>query len=496
MAVRLLAAAALLLASCPGPAQAISADALRRHIDVLAGDSFEGREPGTAGEEKTIFYIAHQMQSFGLEPGGPSNSWYQPLEVTIRRPGDQTSLWRPKGNRAARIALDRDGLVLIGRSGHEKVADAPVLFAGHGAVIPERGIDQLAGADLKGAVVLILYESPPTPGFPAYAERVESAAARGAAAVIGIVGDDLPWPVVQRLYDSGQKRLAVAAPAPIQGAMSQAAAERLVRASGGELARLLDSPGPAFAPVRLELRATLDVVTAIETVATHNVVGRLRGVGGTGESLVYLAHWDHLGICAPEERDRVCNGAVDNASGTAALLEIARAFARGPRPRRDILFLATTAEEMGLLGAEYFAARPPVPLRSIVAAINMDTLAVAGRGSKVAVMGRGHAELDALVDRTVAETGRTLDGDGEADAYVERQDGWALARAGVPAIMIGGSFSDMKRLNAYLAGAYHSPADNPGPGLVLDGAAEDADLMLALGRKLADPAQYPSPAGP
>lgn len=495
MAVRFLAASALILASCSAPAQAISADSLRRHIDVLAGDDFEGREPGTAGEQKTIAYIARQMQSSGLEPAGPLNSWYQPLEVTVRRPGDQTSVWQVKGKRGERVELDRDGLILIGRSPRETLAAAPVVFAGHGAVIPAKGVDQTAGSDLKGAVVLILYESPATPGFPAYAERVEAVAARGAAAVIGIVGGELPWPVVQRLYDAGQKRLAVTSPAPIQGAISQAAAERLVRAAGGDLFRLLDSPGPSFTPVTLRLKATFDVATAIETIPTHNVLGRLRGTGGTGESLVYLAHWDHLGLCAPEERDRICNGAVDNASGVAALLEIAHTLASGPRPKRDVLFLATTSEEMGLLGAEYFAVRPVVPLPSIVAAINMDTLAIAPRGSEVAVMGRGRPGLDALIDRTVAEAGRTLDGDREADAYVERQDGWALARAGVPAIVIGGTFSNMKRLGTFLAGPYHSPADNPGPGLVLDGAAEDADLMLALGRKLADPAQYPSPAG-
>ncbi|HEX8623052.1 MAG TPA: M28 family peptidase [Allosphingosinicella sp.] len=495
MAVRLLAACAALLATLPAAAQAISPEALRRHIDVLAGDSFEGREPGSAGEAKTVAYIASRMQASGLEPAGPRNSWYQPLEVQVRRPADQSSVWQARGRKAERIALDRDGIVLIGRSARESVAGAPVLFGGHGAVIPGKGIDELGGADLKGAVVLILYESPRTPGFPAYADRVEAVAARGAAAVIGIVGDELPWPVVQRLYDSGQKRLAVTAPAPVQGAMSKAAAERLVRAAGGDPGRLLDRPGAAFEPVPLRLKATLDVATAIETIATRNVVGRLRGTGGTGESLLYLAHWDHLGICAPEEKDRICNGAVDNASGVAALLEIAGALGHGPRPKRDVLFLATTAEELGLLGAEYFAVRPVVPLRSIVAAINMDTLAITPRGEKVAVMGRGRPSLDALIDRTVAEAGRRLDRDDEADQFVERQDGWALERAGVPAIVIGGSFSDMRKLGAFLGGAYHSPADNPGPGLLLDGAAEDADLMVALGRKLADPALYEHSGG-
>jgi Peptidase family M28 len=490
MAFRFFAACALLLAALPVAAQSISPEALRRHIDVLAGDAFEGRAPGSAGEARTISYIASKMQGFGLEPAGPRNSWYQPLEVEVRRPGDQSSLWQARGKRAEPISLDRDELILLGRTARERLGPAPVVFAGHGAVIPGKGIDQLSGKDLKGAIVLILYESPATPGFPGYAQRVEAAAARGAAAVIGIVGDELPWPVVQRMYDAGQKRLAVTPPAPLQGAMSQAAAERLVRAAGGDFARLLDRPGPSFEPVALRVRGTFDVATGIEKIPTNNVVGRLRGTGGTGESLLYLSHWDHLGICAPEEKDRICNGAVDNASGIAALLEIAGALAGGPRPKRDVLFLATTAEELGLLGAEYFAIRPVVPLPSIVAAINMDSLAVAARGEKVAVMGRGRPALDALIDRSVAEAGRSLDPDDEAAALVERQDGWALARAGVPAIMVGGSFSDMKKLGAFLAGSYHSPADNPGPGLVLDGAAEDAELMLALGRMLADPAVY------
>ena len=483
-------AALLLLAACPAAAWAISPEALRTHIETLAGDDFEGREPGTAGEEKTIAYIARQMQSYGLEPAGPLNSWYQPVEVVVRRPGEQTSLWQPRIRRSEAVGLDRDGLILIGRAARESLAAAPVVFAGHGSA------EQLDGADLKGAVVLILYQAPDMPGFPSFSERVQAVAGRGAAAVIGIVGEELPWPVVQRVYDAGRKTLALTAPPALQGLMSRAAAEKLLGAAGRDPAESLAAPGPGFEPVPLRIRATIEVATHIETIATHNVVGRLRGTGATGESLLYLGHWDHLGICAPDEKDRICNGAVDNASGIAVLLEIARAFAHGPRPKRDVLFLATTAEEMGLLGAEYFAARPVVPLSSIVAAVNLDTVAVAPKGEKVAVMGRGRPSLDAVIDRAIAEAGRRLDTDSEASALVQRQDGWALARAGVPAIMVGGSFSDMKLLGTFLAGPYHSPTDNPGPGLVLDGAAEDAELMVALGRKLADPAQYEPPARP
>jgi hypothetical protein len=493
MLFRLSGALALLLLAFPVSAQPVTPDALRRHIDVLASDDFAGREPGTEGERKSIAYIAGQMRAFGLEPAGPRNSWYQPLEVTGRRPGDQSSVWQPRAGKRERIELGRDEVILLGRSARETLSQAPVIFAGHGAVVPARGIDQIAGADLKGAVVLLLYDTPEGAGLPAYSERAKAVAAAGAAAVIGIVGRELPWPVMQRIYDAGQKRLAIHEPPALSGAMSQAAAETLIRAAGGDPAALLAAPGPGFRPVPLRLRASFDVATAIETIETSNVVGRIRGSGGGRESLLYLAHWDHLGHCDREGRDRICNGAVDNASGVAALLEIARALARGQRPKRDILFLATTAEEMGLLGAEYFAARPTVPLRSVVAAVNMDTLAITPRGEPVAVMGRGRPALDSVIDATIAEAGRSFDRDDEAVAFVQRQDGWAFTRSGVPSIMVGGSFADMKKLGAFLGGAYHSAADNPGPGLMLDGAAEDTDLMIALGRKLADPAVYPWP---
>ncbi|HEX9963955.1 MAG TPA: M20/M25/M40 family metallo-hydrolase [Allosphingosinicella sp.] len=493
MLLRLLTASALVLAAFPAAAEPVSPEALRRHIDVLASDDFEGREPGTKGEEKAIAYIAGQMRAFGLEPAGPSNSWYQPLDVVDRRPGDQSSVWQARGKKGARVELGRDEMILVGRALRENLAQAPVIFAGYGTPAGDKGADPLAGADLKGAVVLIHYDSPDSAGFPGYPERSAAVAAAGAAAVIGIVGDALPWPVVQRVYDAGQKRLAIDGPPPLTGLMSRAGAESLLRAANLDPAALLAAPGPSFRPVPLRLRATLDVATTIATIRSHNVIGRVRGSGGGGESLLYLGHWDHLGICDSEAPDRICNGAVDNASGIAAMLEIARALRHGPPPKRDILFLATTAEEMGLLGAEYFAARPTVPLASLVAAINIDTLAIAPKGEKVAVMGRGHAALDSVIERTVAEAGRILDKDDEAAAFVQRQDGWALARAGVPAIMVNGSFADMKKLGAFLGGPYHSAADNPGPGLILDGAAEDTDLMIALGRKLADPAVYARP---
>jgi Zn-dependent M28 family amino/carboxypeptidase len=482
----------LLLLPAGAPAAPITPDLLRRHVDILASDAFEGRAPGSEGEKKTTDYIAGRLRAAGLEPAAPDGGWFQPVAIVTRTPLTQASEWRRS---KARVALDQDALILIGARRSERVRRAPVVFAGHGAVIPARGVDQLAGADLAGAVVLILYQGPDVPGFPSYAERVKAVAARGAAAVIGIVGEDIAWPAVQRLYDGGQNRLEGSPAAPIQGAMTQAAIVRLAGIARTSLDKLLnEAPGPSFRPVRLKLQASLEVKTQIRRLVTSNVVGRLKGRGGGGEALLFLAHWDHLGICRAEgEPDRICNGAVDNASGVAALIEIARALAAGPRLSRDVLFLATTAEEMGLLGAEHFASHPPQPLASIVAAFNLDMVAIAPPGGAVAVMGDPPPGLLRLIEAAARGQGRALDEDEEADAFAERQDGWALARAGVPTVMVSGAYADMARLGAFLAGPYHQALDNPGPAVRLDGAAEDAELLVALAGKLADPAQYPGP---
>jgi Zn-dependent M28 family amino/carboxypeptidase len=476
--------APLALASAPAAAATVTPDQLRRHIDVLAGDSFEGREPGTRGEKRTTDYIVERYRSAGLEPGGEQGGWLQRVDLVIRTPSQARSRWRGRGDG---FGLGRDQIVLVGRDKDVRIEGAPVVFAGHGT--PE----SIGRADLRGAVVLIHYSAPDVPGFPAFADRAKTVAAAGAAAVLAIMDDEIPWAAVENSYEHGRSGLQADPVAPVEGAIAEAAAERLLRAAGSDK-EALNRRRPTGPPLRLDLRATLDVTSDVKRISSHNVIGRLRGSGETGESLLFLAHWDHLGLCRPPaHKDRVCNGAVDNASGVAVMLEVARALAAGPRPARDILFLATTAEEMGLLGAYHFAASPAVKLESIVAAINLDTVAIAPRGQKVAVLGRGVRTLDAVVERTVAEAGRALDTDREADAFLERQDGWAFARAGVPALMVGGSFSDMKQLGGFMSERYHQPEDNPDRQLILGGAAEDAELLILLGRKLTDPAVYSNP---
>ena len=225
-------------------------------------------------------------------------------------------------------------------------------------------------------------------------------------------------------------------------------------------------------------------LNAAGATSSRNVVGLVRGRKSDGKAVVVMAHWDHLGICRETGADRICNGAVDNASGVAAVLALAARVAR-MRLERDVWFVLTGAEEWGLLGAEAFAQSPPVALSAIVAAFNLDTIAVAPAGMPVALVGAPRNGLEPLVRESAAAMGRAFDGDGEADGFLMRQDGWALARRGVPAVMAGGSFSDVKRLQAFLAGAYHSADDELTPSTDLSGAVDDANLHVELVRRAA-----------
>jgi hypothetical protein len=479
----LFAAAPLLLAFAPlQAAPAVSVEEMRRHIEVLASDAFEGRKPGTAGENRTIAYIAQQFQATGLEPAA-DGGWYQPVPLVERKPFAHRLIWTADG---APLPFDQANAVFIGEDAVERIADAPVLHVGYG--LP----GQIAGADLTGAVAILLYDAPEGEGFPSFSERVRGLVAAGAAAVIG-TGDAYPWSAIRGSFERGQTRFQSAPAAPIQGAIPLAEAQRLADLAGADVP--LVASANAERPIRLPLRATIDVSTQVNAYTSHNVIGRLEGSAGSDESVMYLGHWDHFGICRPDDPDdKICNGAVDNASGIAMLIEIARHIAEGERPERDLLFMATTAEEVGLLGAEYFAANPTVKLPSIVAAINIDTVAIHDAGEPVAIVGRGTTPLDPIVDATARELGRAIDSDAEANAFVERQDGWELTRAGVPTVMVGGSFANMASLGAFLSGPYHQPDDDLDRPFKLEGAAEDADLMIALGRKLADTDIYQPPA--
>jgi hypothetical protein len=400
-----------------------------------------------------------------------------------RRPLAHRTSWIVGGHA---LRFDDRAITLIGPPGVQRLEDSPLIFAGHGHPA------QIEGADLSGAIVLILVEPPDVPGFPSFERRSAAVEAAGAGAVIGIVGEDLPWNALVEISRVGETILDRPGGA-IRGTMLASVVAELLAAGGGDFAAMLEAgDGPAFRPAALPLRASFEVTTSGRRYRSNNVVGRIRGTGGGGENLLLLAHWDHLGLCRGEgEPDRICNGAVDNASGIASLIEIAGRLASGPRPVRDIYVLATTAEEVGLRGAEHFAAHAPAPIGSFAAALNIDTVAVHPRGSALAVVGEPDLGLDLEIAATAAELGRTIDQDEDAGAFNRRQDGWALSEAGVPAALVSGAFSDMALMRRYIAGPYHGPDDEYRADLPLDGAAEDADFLVALARRLADPARFP-----
>ena len=262
---------------------------LRRHIDQLASDAFMGRLPATEGERLTTTYISEQLRQRGVEPAGENGTWFQPVRLVERVPGANRTNWAASGRP---VAIGADEIFLMGREANESVANAPVIFAGHGARLPDRGIDQLAGANFQGSVALILSRGPQVQGFPSLAERARTLSDAGAVAVIAIVDTGTPqaWQEAMRALRRGTTRLDSTVVPRITGAIPLSVAQRLIAAAGGDLERLLnDQPGASFRSVTLNATATLEVTTTVERYASNNVIGRLRGSGSTSQSLLYLA---------------------------------------------------------------------------------------------------------------------------------------------------------------------------------------------------------------
>lgn len=484
-----IAAAALVATPTSAHTASAAADApiteadLAAHMKILAGDAFEGRAPGTDGEDRTIAYIVGEWAKAGLEAvPGSATPWLQPVPFVETEALNGTATFKVQGRD---FALADDGILLTGRDASVSLSGVPAVFVGYGV----DGAGQV-NADVKGKLAIMLFDNAPFGDkLPRYRERRQLLADAGAAAVLVIATDAVPWDALRESVGSKAMRLASAkAGAPVSGFLSGAAADALFKAAGQDGAALrAAAKSQGYKGAALPVTADFTAQSAVRAFASHNIVAKLPGARPDGKAVLFLGHWDHLGICAPEgEADRICNGAVDNASGIAVLIEVAKRLGKGARPDRDIYFLATTAEEKGLLGARWFADHPVVPLGAITVALNVDTIAISPRGTPVATIGRGKPAYDAVVREVATKLGRTLDEDGEADAFIQRQDGWALGAKGVTSLMVGGSFSDMKLLEAFLSSDYHSAADNFSDKIPLGGAAEDADLHVALGRAFAD----------
>ena len=475
------------LVSGPVLAKGVTEADLRGHIEILASDEFEGRKPGTEGEAKTVQYIAKAWAKAGLQPAAADGSWFDAVALVQRGQGFAKYTFTANG-RKLRVASD--DIILIGQQAAYARSDLPLVFTGSGVKI-----DGTVAADVAGKAVLVLFDADNLPdNMKSPRARREALIAAGAEAVIFVGDSNGNWPTLRRLLlsrqialESREKR------APLEGAISTEFAVGLVTAAGQDWDKLrINAKQPDYAGEALGIVADIDVKTDVYRFNSSNVIGKISGRKKNSGALLFMGHWDHLGICGPEDApDRICNGAVDNASGIAVMNEVAEALAK-KKHDRDIYFVATTAEESGLLGAYAFAEKPVLPLDQIVLSLNVDTIAIAPRGSKVAIIGRGTTPLDAVVEAVAKKTGRAIESSTEANAFIQRQDGWALTQKEVPALMVGGSFADLNLMQKFLGSDYHGPNDELTDSTELGGAAEDADLHIALGRHFADTRKYKS----
>ena len=509
---------------------AVSPQAIVDHVKVLASDAFEGRAPGSRGEERTIAYLVEQFRVLGLQPGNTDGTYIQKVPLVGVTADPAMSLAFEKGTTSQTLAY-RDDFVAWTRRVVDRVAldDAELVFVGYGVAAPEFAWDDYKGVDLSGKMLVMLVGDPPVPDpadpsrldpktfggramtyYGRWTYKFEMGAEKRAAGVLlvhetGPAG--YPFSVVQGM---GGEKFDLLTPdrnmarAAIEGWMALDRAKQLFTMAGHDFEALKKQAATrAFAPVPLGATASIVIRNSLRTVDSHNVVARLEGSDQAlkEEHVVYTAHWDHFGIGAPVNGDRIYNGALDNASGTGALVELARAFTKvAPPPRRSILFLAVTAEEQSLLGSDFYARHPIYPLARTLAAINVDSLNIYGRTADLTVVGLGNSDLDDYAAAAAAEQRRRVGGDPEPErGGYYRSDHFPFARQGVPALNAGGGSEFIGRppdyakqiREAYTAKHYHQPSDEYRPDWDLGGAIEDLQLLLKVGYRVANADRYP-----
>ncbi len=525
-------------AEAPAAAQAtfqpgISATDFAAHVRTLASDEFEGRAPGSAGEERTVAYLEAQFKRLGLAPGN-GDSYFQtvPMVETVADESVVLKLQVTGKPRELRFGTDavvgtRTGQARVGLEGSDLV------FVGYGVNAPELQWNDYAGVDVKGKTVVMFVNDP---GFhqqdPALFEgnrmtyygrwtyKFEEAARQGAAAALIIhdtEGAAYGWEVVKNSWSGPQFDLRVADdPTPrvgVQGWITGEAARSLFSGLGHNLDALYAAAGKrGFRAMPLDAKASIDLRSRISEKSSRNVIARLDGAKRPDEAVVYMAHWDHLGKHGHEAdehgpstpgstgEDTIYNGAVDNATGVAGILEIAEAFARQPRADRSLVFLAPTLEESGLLGSRYYVAHPVVPLAQTVAVINLDAMPVIGKARDITVVGFGSSELEDLLRPIAERQGRTLHAESTPeDGFYFRSDHFNFARAGVPALyakggddlLDGGTAAGRRAQVDYRDRRYHKPSDEFDPAWQLEGVIQDLEALHAVGQELVNGDRWP-----
>ncbi len=533
-----LALLALLLAAPPHPLSAsgpalppIDGAAVLEHTKALASDVFEGRGPGTKGETLTTDYLTKQLQQMGLAPGNPDGGWVQKVPLVGATVEGRPPLVFRKGGTERTLAWHDDYVAWTKRVSERVSLDAsPLVFVGYGVKAPEFQWDDYKGVDLKGKTLVVLVGDPPVPD-PAHPDQLdpkvfggramtyygrwtykyEMGAASGAAGVLIVHETEAagyPFAVVQgkaaeqfdvETPDGAQGRSAV------EGWITLEQAKALFAMAGQDFDALRKKAATReFAPVDLGATASVTLTNAIRKVPSANVAAKLEAADPKhrDEWLIYTTHWDHFGVGPSVNGDNIYRGAVDNASGTGGLLEIARAFTRAtPKPSRSILFLFVTAEEQGLLGSAWYADHPLYPLAKTLAVLNLDALNVHGRTRDLTIVGLGLSTLDDTIASAAAAQGRVVKPDPtpEKGSYY-RSDHFPFARKGVPSIHAGGGIEfvgkpagyGLQIRDAYIANDYHKPTDRVRPDWDMSGAVEDLALYLRAGYEIARTPTWPA----
>jgi Zn-dependent M28 family amino/carboxypeptidase len=510
--------------------RSFSADRLLAHIRTLSSDEFEGRGPGAKGEQLTIKYVENQFRSQGLEPGNPDGTYLQNVPLVGITPDTKMRFTLSGRGRTLEPKFENDFVAWSKRVVDTSRIDADMIFVGYGVQAPEFNWDDFKGTDVKGKVLVVLINDPPVPDpsdptkldpktfggtamtyYGRWTYKFEKAAQMGAAGCVIIHQTDragYPWEVVRDSWsgiqfdlaspDKNMGRLAV------ESWITSDFATKLFQTAGLDLDKLIAAAARRdFKPVPLGIHAKLEIHNSLQMIESHNVIAKLKGSDPQLKNtyVVYTAHWDHFGIGPEVNGDKIYHGAVDNAAGTSALLEIARAYKQLPTPpRRSILFLSVTAEEQGLLGSQYYGEHPLYPLARTAADINMDGMNVHGRTRDIVEIGRGASTLDEIIEAVARDQGRVVKPDAEPEkGFYYRSDHFEFAKKGVPAFdpdegidFIGKPEGwGLETRRKYTAEYYHKPSDTIKPDWDLSGAVEDCQLYFQVGFRIANDARMP-----
>jgi len=508
---------------------AITPDGMLAHIKALSSDEFEGRSPGTKGEELSIKYIADQFKTIGLKPGNPDGSYTQEVPLAGIK-SDPHVTFTVGGKPPMELKYPDDFVVSSARLQNEiKIDNSDLVFVGYGIVAPEYGWDDYKDVDVKGKTILMLINDPPIPDpkdpskldekmfkgkamtyYGRWTYKYEIAAQRGAAAAIIIHETEpaaYPYSVVKSSW--AKENFELDAPDKNKDAVQARSwitldvAKKLLADCGQDFDALKKAAiTKEFRPVALNAKAKIDIKQQLRSFKSHNVIGKLEGSDPQlkDEYIIYTAHWDHLGKHPELQGDQIFNGAVDNASGDAAVMQLAAAFTKvNPLPRRSVLFMCTTAEEAGLLGAKFYAQHPLYPLEKTLADINIDSMNVWGKARDVEDTSFGFSTLDDMLAAAAKRQGRTAIPNSRPEkGSIYRADNFEFSKVGLPSLYIGKGEHLLSRTpdaplrsDEFDLKDYHQVTDQVNADWDLTGAVQDIDLLFEVGYQIANADKFP-----